>query len=177
MTGGSWAACMLWLSANRPHKPPSLWGSLLVLSFFLFMLNVDRALRDAWISLQWPQAEAEILEVPPPGTWQSGIRGLKGYPFMVAILVRTVDGREFPGQLTEPLFSRYANIQSMRGAANAPPPQPGDRIIVHLHPAGDGRVMPHDNLYRRGGVVFIFLFISLIVLRYLFERHLYLRRS
>jgi hypothetical protein len=46
-----------------------------------------------------------------------------------------------------------------------------------LHPAGDGRVMPHDNLYRRGGVVFIFLFISLIVLRYLFERHLYLRQS
>jgi hypothetical protein len=177
VTGGSWTACMLWLSSNRPHKPPSLWGSLLVLAFFLFILDVDRALRDAWISLKWLQAEAEILEVMPPGAWQSGFRGQKGYPYEVTVLVQTDDGRAFPGQLTEPLFSRYANMQSMRGTANAPPPQPTDRIIVHLHPAGDGRVMPRDNLYRRGGGVLVFFFISMIALRYLFERHLYLRQS
>lgn len=168
---------MFWLSANRPHKRPNLWGSLLVLAFFLFMLNVDRALRDAWISLKWPQAEAEILEVKPPGSWQSGIRGRKGYPYEVTVRVQTVDGRVISGELTEPLVSRYANIQSVRGDGNSPPPRPGDRIPVHVHPTADSRIMPRDNLYGRGGVVLIFLFISLVSLRYLYERHLYLRQS
>ena len=168
---------MFWLSANKPHTPPSLWGSLLVLAFFLFMLDVDRALRDAWISLKWPQAEAEILEVNQPGTWRSGIRGQKGYTDEVTVRVQTVDGRVIFGELTEPLMSRYANMESIRSDGKSPPPRPGDRIPVHVHPTADIRIMPRDNLYGRGGVVLIFLFISLVFLRYLYERHLYLRQS
>ena len=147
------------LSGWRRAGPP-----LLAAAAFLALAGIDVSLRHAWISLTWPQAEAVILDVGPPGTRSDGFRGPKGFPYPVAVSIRAEDGREFTGSLIEPLYSFHHTIDPVPPGAARPPPRPGDRIRVHVHPSGDGRAMPRDNLRARGGSLMIYGWLAFITL-------------
>jgi hypothetical protein len=169
---------MFWPAARLRNKPYSLKAIFLSWALFLVFTGIDRSIWHAWISLKWPRAEAEIFEVSPPGAWRSGFWGVKGYPFIVTILVRTADGREFPGQIIEPLSSLFLTAESIpKGAIGAAPPRPGDLIVVHLHPSGDGRVMPRDNLVDGGGSIFLHFWYFIILLVLLLTRAWQLRNA
>ena len=152
----------------RAAKPSSKFVrmvlSCLLLIIFSFFFGVHRHIRHAWISLNWPQAEGEIFEVLPPGAWSSGLWAAKGYPFPATIMVRTTNGQQFPGHLIEPLRSSYLSLEGMpKQTISRPPPRPGDRIIVHLHPAADGRVMPRDNLTNGAGAGVMYFWLAIIL--------------
>ena len=169
---------MFWQAAKQPTKPYSLRALFLSWALFLSFCGIDRDLWHAWVSLKWPQAEAEVVEVSPPGAWRPGFRGGKGYPFTVAVLVRTADGQEFIGQMLEPLFSLYSTAESMpKGAIGTAPPRPGDLVLVHLHPVGDGRVMPRNNLVNGGGTRFFYFFCIIILIVQLLTRAWQLRNA
>ena len=139
--------------AWRRYAFGTAWGAML-----LFVSNADGALRHAWISLTWPQSEAVVLAVPAPGPWRDGWRGPKGYPYAATVSAQASDGQPFTVLLIEPLFSSFSGSTPVPSNAARPPPRVGDRIVVHLHPSGDGRAMPRDNLRRLGGTV---LFLSI----------------
>ena len=154
--------------AAPPADRPSGWRRagppLLGAAAFLALAGVDISLRHAWISLTWPQAEAVILEVGPPGPRSGGFRGPKGFPYPVAVSIRAEDGREFAGSLIEPLYSLHHTIDPVPPGAARPQPRPGDRIGVHVHPSGDGRAMPRENLRSRGGSLLIYGMVAFITL-------------
>ena len=169
---------MFWPAARLRNKPYSLKAIFLSWALFLVFTGIDRSIWHAWISLKWPRAEAEIFEVSPPGAWRSGFWGVKGYPFIVTILVRTADRREFPGQIIEPLSSLFLTAESIpKGAIGAAPPRPGDLIVVQLHPSGDGRVMPRDNLVDGEGSIFLYFWYFIILLVLLLTRAWQLRNA
>lgn len=116
---------------------------------FLFLCGLDIALRHAWISLTWPQAEAVITAVPPHGERRSGVRESRGHPYPVRVSVQTAEGRGVQARMMEPLTSLYSNLQAVPDGIIRPPPRVGDRLAVHLHPAGDGRAMPRATLRDR----------------------------
>ena len=121
----------------------------------LFVSDLDGAIRHAWISLTWPQAEAVVLAVPRPGPWRDGVRGPKGYPYAATLSVTAPDGGRFVARLIEPLFSSFTEHTPLPEGAIRPPPRPGDRIVVHLDPSGHERVIPRDNLKARAGTLLI----------------------
>ena len=137
--------------------------TLAAYAVFLFLIGLDVSIRHAWIALRWPEAEAVIVEVSPPGPRHSGFRGPKGFPHDAAVSIRTDDGRVFAGRTMEPLFSLHDSREQVPAAANRLPPRVGDSIRVHLHPSGDGRVMPRDNLHHRGGTL-TFLSFTLVIM-------------
>lgn len=137
---------------------------LFVCASILLLDGIDISLRHAWISLKWPQADAVILTVAEPGPRSRGWRSRNGYPYAVAVIVQETDGREFAGQVVEPLFSLRHSLEAVPAKARDRPPRPGDRIRVHLHPSGDGRVMPRDNLRTRGGTIVIHAFVIVFTL-------------
>ncbi len=131
---------------------------------FLYIAGLDIALRHGWISLTWPQAEAVITAVPPHGERRSGFRESKGYPYPVGASVQTAEGRSVEARMLEPLTSVHSNLRPVPDGVIGPPPRVGDRLVVHLHPAGDGRAMPRENLRDRTGSLMIFGSIALIIL-------------
>lgn len=137
--------------------------ALVTYAALLFLIGLDISLRHAWIALRWPEAEAVIVEVPPPGPRHSGFRGPKGFPYDAVVSVRTEDGRTFAGRMMEPLFSLHDSREQVPPGASRPPPRVGDRMRVHLHPSGDGRMMPRDNLHNRGGTL-SFLGVTLLIM-------------
>ena len=70
--------------------------------------------------------------------------------------------------MVETLFTNARLLDPASGldspSAARPLPRPGDRIRVHLHPSGDGRAMPRDNLRSRGGFLLIHGMVAVITL-------------
>jgi hypothetical protein len=133
---------------------------LAALIFFHLVYGIDTSLRHLWISLMWPTAKAELLQVALPGHRPGGFRSPKGLRYDVVVSVRTTDGRAFAGRMMEPLVD--SSLEPVPPGASRPPPRPGNLITVHLHPSGDGRVMPRDNLHALGGPLLLIAVLILI---------------
>ncbi|NGM19180.1 hypothetical protein G3576_04075 [Roseomonas stagni] len=131
---------------------------------FLVAFGIDIALRDAWISQTWPRADAIVTAVGPPGPRLNGFREAKGLPYRVSLSVEGPDGQRQEAPALAPLTSAYSTLEPVPEGGSRPPPRVGDRLAVHLHPAGDGRAMPRENLHDRGGSLMIFGSIALIIL-------------
>jgi len=148
----------------RHRRWPRIGASAAACLAFLVAFGIDIALRDAWISLTWPRADAIVTAVGPPGPRLNGFREAKGLPYPVSLSVEGPDGQRQEAPALAPLTSAYSTREPVPEGGSRPPPRVGDRLVVHLHPSGDGRVMPRDALRDRNGSLFFFAFVVIVFL-------------